>query len=169
MKNFYVFLFSLVVIASVVSVQSCTKDKEPTEFIADDNTFANYESWSLDVERQGIDPSLGAAHGGNDSTTIRKIYFKDGVSRSGDEYPVGATILKYSYNSNGSVNVRTGMVKRGNNFDPDHNNWEYFVITPDGKIAKNADGKVLRGSNLLNGACVSCHSGASSKDYIFTK
>ena len=168
MKKIYVFLLPLLVFTIAASVQSCTKD-EPTEVIADDNTFANYESWSLDVERQGIDPSLGAAHGGNDSTTIRKVYFKDGVSRSGDEYPVGATILKYSYNSSGDVNVRTGMVKRGNDFDPDHNDWEYFIITPDGKIAKNADGNTLRGANLLNGTCVGCHSGAANKDYIFTK
>ncbi len=169
MRNFYLFLLGFMLFGTVVSVQSCTKDEEPTEVIADDNTFANYESWSLDAERQGVDSSLGAAHGGNDSTTIRKVYFKDGVSRSGTEYPIGATILKYSYNASGSVNMRTGMVKRGNDFDPDHNDWEYFVITPDGKIAKDADGNTLRGANLMNGMCVGCHSGAANKDYIFTK
>jgi len=154
-----------------VGLQSCTKDEDdnPIEVIADDNTFANFANWSLDVEKTGIDPSLGAAHGGNDSTTIRKIYFKDGVKRSGDEYPVGATILKYSYNSNGQVNMRTGMVKRGNDFDTEHNNWEYFVIMPDGKIASDDDGNKMRGSNLMNGMCIGCHSGASNKDYIFTK
>ena len=169
MKKIYVFLLPLFVFTIAVSVSSCTKEEEPKEVIADDNTFANYASWSLDAQRQGIDPSLGAAHGGNDSTTVRKIYFKDGVSRLGDEYPVGAVILKYSVNSDKSVNVRTGMVKRGNDFDPEHNDWEYFIIKPDGTIAKDADGNVLRGANLMNGACIGCHSGAASKDYIFTK
>ena len=169
MKKITLTLLPMLFLFLALGFQSCTKDDEPKEFIADDNTFANFEAWSLDVTKQGIDPSLGAAHGGNDSTTVRKIYFKDGVKRSGDEYPVGATILKYSFNSNGQVNVRTGMVKRGNNFDTEHNDWEYFVLKPDGKIAKDADGNILRGSNIFNGMCVSCHSGASGKDYIFSK
>ncbi len=169
MRRFTLTILPMLFLFLALGFQSCKKDDEPKEFIADDNTFANYDAWSLDVTRYGIDPSLGPAHGGNDSTTVRKIYFKDGVKRSGDEYPIGATILKYSYNSNGQVNVRTGMVKRGNNFDPEHNNWEYFIITQDGKIAEDANGKKKRGANLNNGGCVSCHSGASSKDYIFTK
>ncbi len=169
MKKITLTLLPMLFLFLAIGFQSCTKDDEPKEFIADDNTFANFASWSLDVERQGMDPSLGAAHGGNDSTTVRKIYFKDGVKRSGDEYAVGSTILKYSYNSNGQVNMRTGMVKRGNNFDAEHNNWEYFVLMPDGKIASDANGNKMRGANLLNGMCVGCHSGASGKDYIFTK
>jgi hypothetical protein len=169
MRKLYLTLLPMLFLSLAVGLQSCTKDDEPTELIADDNTFANFTDWSLDVEKVGIDPSLGAAHGGNDSTTVRKIYFKDGVKRSGDEYPIGALILKHSYNSNGQVNMRTGMVKRGNNFDTEHNNWEYFVLAPDGKIAQDADGNKMRGSNLMNGMCVGCHNGASSKDYIFTK
>ena len=152
-----------------VGFQSCDKDEDPKEVIADDNTFANFAAWSLDVEKVGIDPSLGAAHGGNDETTVRKIYFKDGVSRSGNEYAIGATILKHSYNDNG-VDMRTGMVKRGNDFDAENNDWEYFVVMPDGKIAVDADGNSMRGAaTLMNGMCLGCHSGAASKDYVFTK
>lgn len=168
MKKFSYLLLPILLLFLAVGFQSCDKDEDPKESIADDNTFANFASWSLDVERVGIDPSLGSAHGGNDSTTVRKIYFKDGVSRSGDEYPIGATILKYSFNDNG-VDMRTGMVKRGNDFDAEHNDWEYFVVTADGKIATDADGAKMRGANLMNGMCVGCHSGAASKDYIFTK
>ena len=61
------------------------------------------------------------------------------------------------------------MVKRGNNFDPDHNDWEYFVLQPDGKIAMDGDGNPLRGANLMGGMCVSCHAQASGSDYIFSK
>jgi len=168
MKRFSLTLLPILFLFLAIGFQSCTKDEDPKEFVADDNTFANFASWSLDVTKQGIDPSLGAAHGGNDSTTIRKMYFKDGVKRSGEEYPIGALILKHSYNDNG-VNMRTGMVKRGNDFDAAHNNWEYFVVMPDGKIATDADGNKMRGANLLNGMCVGCHSGAASKDYIFSK
>jgi cytochrome c peroxidase len=62
------------------------------------------------------------------------------------------------------------MVKRGNDFNPDGGDWEWFMLNADGSIAsepavRNAK---MRGANLMNGMCVSCHS-AGSTDYTFTK
>jgi len=60
-------------------------------------------------------------------------------------------------------------VKRGNNFNTSGGNWEWFMLSPDGKIADDGSGNKLRGANLLDGMCVGCHSGAKSKDFVFSK
>ena len=41
------------------------------EYIADDQTFANWSSWTQGAKHTGADPSLGGAHGGNDSSAVR--------------------------------------------------------------------------------------------------
>lgn len=163
------FLFILLSATIMVStLQSCEKDNTLTEYIADDNSFSDFASWSLDAEKMGIDPSLGAAHGGNNENTIRNIYFKDAVSPENGAYPIGALIAKRSYNPDGSLDMITAMAKRGNDFDPDHGDWEYFVLNADGSIAVDGDGASMRGANLMGGACLGCHENAST-DYIFTK
>ncbi|GAB4378935.1 MAG: hypothetical protein Kow0075_09250 [Salibacteraceae bacterium] len=131
------------------------------EYVADDNTFKDFMTWSNDATNHGADPSLGMAHAGNDSTVTRKIYFKDGQDPEGGVYPDGTMIVKHSSNPSGTVNEYTAMVKRGNNFDPDGNNWEYFMLNSDGTIKD-------RGANLMNGMCKDCHSKAQN-DYVFSK
>ena len=149
-------------------LQSCNSDDTLTEYIADDDSFTSFTSWSLDAEEMGIDPALGAAHGGNNENTIRKIYFHNAVSPDDGEYPIGTKIVKRSYNPDGSLDMYTAMVKRGNDFDPDNGDWEYFVIGSDGSIVTDADGNIMRGANLMGGMCLGCHSQAST-DYIFSK
>ena len=170
MKRKSLMLVPVLLLFFALGFQSCDKEEEePKELIADNSTFAGFENWSLDVTKYGIDPSLGTAHGGNDANTVRKIYFKDGVKVEGDEYPVGALIAKRSTNDSTSLDMITGMVKRGNDFDTEHNNWEYFVIMPDGKIATDEQGNAMRGTGLMDGMCLGCHSNAAAKDYIFSK
>lgn len=166
--NLLLILFSATIVFT--TLQSCEKDDTLTEYIADDNSFSDFASWSLDAEKMGIDPSLGTAHGGNNENTIRNIYFQDAVSPENGAYPIGALIAKRSYNPDGSLDMITAMAKRGNDFDPDHGDWEYFVLNADGSIASDADGNTMRGAgaNLLNGMCLGCHQNAST-DYIFTK
>ena len=60
------------------------------------------------------------------------------------------------------------MAKRGNDFDAANGDWEYFVLNGDGSIAVDGDGNIMRGANLMNGACLGCHEKAST-DYIFSK
>ena len=162
--------------ASSLLLTNCTKDDnddEPTanpEYIATDASFSDFTSWVLEAENSGPDPALDPAHFGNDSTVTRNIYFKGGQDPVNGLYPVGSIIVKQSTNPDLSVNEVTAMVKRGNSFDADHNDWEYFVLMPDGTIATDADGNELRGSgDLFNGMCLTCHTQAATSDYIFSK
>jgi hypothetical protein len=64
----------------------------------------------------------------------------------------------------------TAMVKRGNNFNAAGGDWEWFMLNSDGSIAVDAtSGMAMRGANLMNGMCIGCHQGASSKDYVYSK
>ncbi len=159
-------LFFAILTVSVVS--SCNKDDDDDddmdmveESIADDNTFADWASWTLEATESGPAPDLGAAHAGNDSTVTRQIYFKDGQDAVGGEYPVGTTILKHTYNPDETLHYM-GMVKRGNDFYPDANNWEWFKLNEDGTI-------IERGAALNDGGCIGCHSSGNALDYVFSK
>jgi len=158
-----------------ITLDSCKKDSTSeqtntnTEFIADNSTFSDFMSWPLQAEKNGADPSLGMAHAGNDSTANRKVHFKSGVNPVNGVYPVGSVIVKHTTNKAGTLNELTAMVKRGNNFNPSKGNWEFFMLKPDGSIAQDSTGMSMRGANLMNGMCGSCHAGASAKDFIFSK
>lgn len=174
MKKVNILLFAAFILVSTFTFQSCKDDEEDpetpvNEFVADDDTFENFMSWQLAATNQGPDPALGMAHGGNDNTVTREIYFKDGQNPSNGKYPVGTVIVKHSKNPDQSVNEFTAMVKRGNNFAPSGGDWEWFMLMPDGSIATDADGNPMRGADLMGGMCVSCHTQASDKDYVFSK
>lgn len=155
---------------------SCKKDEDDDndtqvkEFVATDATFENFSSWNLGAELMGADPSLGMAHGGNDSTAIRSIYFLDNAKPVNGNYPVGTVIVKYSHNPAGSLNEYTAMVKRGNGYDASNGDWEYFMLSGDGKIATDGDGMQMRGDGptMMGGMCLSCHIKADNQDFIFT-
>lgn len=163
-------MLATVVAMMTISLQSCKEEEEPkAEYIADNNSFKNFTGWTLEATNSGPDPALGEAHGGNDNTVERKIYFKDGQDPQSGDYPVGTLISKHSKNPDGTVDVITAMAKRGNDFNTSGGDWEWFILNSDGSIAVDGDGNQLRGANLLGGMCVSCHSQASNKDYVFSK
>lgn len=169
MKITKLFFAATALLFIAYTTQSCQDTTtEPTEFVADDNTFAGFTSWELAATNQGPDPILGAAHEGNDSTVVRKSYYKDAQSTVNGAYPVGTAIIKHMKNASGTVDAYMGMVKRGNNFNPSHNDWEWFVLNSDGTIATDAAGAAQRGAGLMGGACNNCHSTAT-EDYSFTK
>jgi mono/diheme cytochrome c family protein len=61
------------------------------------------------------------------------------------------------------------MVKRGNSFNPSAGDWEWFMLNSDGSVATDSSsGMKIRGANLMDGMCISCHSAAST-DFSFTK
>jgi hypothetical protein len=171
-----VFYLNLLVILLVMGVVSaCNKDSDddpqdttPQEYVATDASFADFQSWQLAAQNQGPDPALGDAHSGNDSTVTRYIYFKDSQTSSGGKYPLGTIIVKESKNPDMSLHQLTAMVKRGNKFNPDHGDWEWFILAPDGKIALDGDGNPIRGADLMGGMCYGCHSTATT-DYVFSK
>ncbi len=161
----------LFALAVVVSLHSCKDDDEEMkqEFIADDSSFSNFMSWKLEATNQGPDPALGTAHAGNDATVTRMIYYKNGQNPVNGEFPVGTIIVKHSKNTDLTVNEFTSMVKRGNGFNPDGGDWEWFMLNANGSIATEAaTGMKMRGSNLMDGMCMGCHQAAST-DFAFTK
>lgn len=178
MERNYFKLISFIMLGVAISFVSCNKDDEdenPTpgleEYVANDDSFKNFGTWTLGAELQGVDPALGGAHGGNDASVVRSIYFKDNAKPVDGEYPVGTVIVKHSHNDAGTVEMYTAMVKRGNNFDSENGDWEYFMLSGDGAIATDGDGNLMRGDGptMMGGMCLSCHAKAvSGNDYIFT-
>lgn len=178
MKKTVITFSILSILTLAVAVQSCTtKDSTttpgtttPTEFVADNNTFKGFEAWHLHATKNGVDPSgLGGAHGGTDSSSVRKIYFTAStVNRTNGEFPIGTIIAKKTSGDSTSSNMITAMAKRGNNFDAAGNNWEYLVLAADGSIMMD-NGTAMRGANLMNGMCKGCHAKVAANDYVFTK
>lgn len=162
-----ILLFAIV----VISTQSCSKEDDTVnEFVATNASFANFMGWSLDATAQGPDPALGGmAHGGNDSSVTRNVYFKDGQNPVNGSYPTGTIIIKHSFNPIGSVDEYTAMVKRGNGFNDTKGDWEFFMLANNGNIATDSTGMEMRGANLMNGMCGGCHNAASANDFIFSK
>ncbi len=166
------FFVAAILIGASFFLNSCSEDATtptPTEFIADDNTFSNFMSWKLEATNKGADPALGMAHAGNDSTVTREIYIKDGQGLVNGKFPVGTVVVKHSKNTAGTVNEFTALVKRGNNFSPNGGDWEWFMLSPDGKIMTGENNMKMRGANLMDGMCAGCHAGAAAKDYVFSK
>ena len=60
------------------------------------------------------------------------------------------------------------MVKRGNNFNPANNDWEWFILNADGTVSQDSEGNLTRGAALNGGGCGNCH-GAATTDYVFSK
>jgi len=159
---------------SLVLNQSCNDDDnvQPRlkEFIADNSSFQDWQNWPLEQTYNGPDPRLGAmAHANNDSTAVRNVYFKNGQDRMSDTFPIGTLIVKNTTNEAGTINDFTAMAKRGNNFRPDGGDWEFFLLMPDGTIATDSTGMPMRGANLMDGMCKSCHAGAADKDFVYSK
>ncbi len=170
MKKTILLIPVVAIIGSFSIVQSCKKSNSaPSEYIADNTSFSGFMSWPKQATKHGPDPLLGAmAHANNDSTVTRDVYFKNGQSAVNGKYPVGTIVVKHSYNPTGTVNEFTGLVKRGNNFNPAHNDWEFFILKSDGTIMSDSTGMVMRGANLMGGMCSGCHAGATT-DYVFSK
>lgn len=170
MKKTFLILPIAAIIVGTSLVQSCKKNSStPAEYVATNSSFSGFSGWPLQSTKHGPDPLLAVmAHANNDSTVTRDEYFKDGQGVVNGKYPVGTIVVKHSYNLSGTVSEYTGMVKRGNNFNPSHGDWEFFMLKSDGTIMTDTTGMVMRGANLMGGMCASCHS-AATKDYIFSK
>lgn len=169
-------LFITIILLFITSFQSCDDDDDtdntpqtPEEFIADDSTFADFENWTLVATETGVGQIIsGGAHNGNLETSVREIYFKENNNLVNGELPVGTVIVKHTSDTdNSSINAYTAMVKRGNNFSPDHNDWEWFILNADGSIGSDDSGALRGGGDFK--ACATCHSAAAATDYSFSK
>lgn len=137
------------------------------EFLAQESDFVGFTSWTKTagpISGIGPNPSaIGPAHDSGDPTISRTIYIKDNATRGSDgQFPVGTILIK-AHSKGGAMIGGTAMVKRGNSFNPSAKDWEWFMIAATGSIM------VRGGAEVMDGACNSCHSGASNKDFVFTR
>lgn len=136
----------------------------PQEHVTESADFDDYATWHLIGTEQGPDDFIGGAHEGNDEDAVRRIYKKQlAANPAGGGYPTGTMLVKDVRDGDGGLIGRTGMVKRGGDFDPDNGNWEYYMWDP-------ASGDVMAQGAVA--MCIGCHSVASSPaaggaDFVF--
>lgn len=159
---------AVIICAGTLVSCSSTTSPAPAEFIATEASFAGFASWEqTTAPRVGLDPTsllAGGAHDGTDTTVTRYMYInKTGATRgSGGQFDNGVILVKETKNADGTTKGIIGMAKRGNDFNKDNGNWEWFMIGTDGKILD-------RSATLMGGMCNACHAGAKSTDYVFTR
>lgn len=76
-------------------------------------------------------------------------------------FPKGSVIVKRKYDQgsqNGTPILSTVMIKRETGYNPDAGDWEFAVVSGDGKTVE-ARGKL--------GNCMSCHSSRRNEDFVF--
>jgi hypothetical protein len=130
--------------------------------------FINYSSWEIIDRTVGPDPLLSVAHGTTDDFT-RVVYINPPTAQPVEgSYPVGTIIVKELRNQEGEmVGPLTAMIKRGDNFNPAGNGWEWFM-TDEERTAI-----MTRGDNAtaMDGMCAGCHSAATNPangtDWVF--
>ena len=148
----------------------------PSEFIASNPDFQNYRNWSKIDDRNDQNPLLGGmAHKGDDPNAIRRVYKRELYAAPEDEefgFPIGTVIVK-EVEQEGVITELAAMVKRGGSFNDDNQNWEWIMLDPStSQIVNDADGMPMRGADLMQGMCNSCHKLAETgsnegQDYVF--
>jgi len=120
----------------------------------------------------------GFAHGGTGVETVREIFTTDGSVPS--DISAGYAITKHTYaldslGNKGDLLVIFAMLKHGEGYWEDTNDWEYiripadptvdYAATPNGILEKaNLSGNV----HAMNPGCVDCHNGADGGDQLFS-
>lgn len=167
--RFSLFLTIILGLAVFVGCDSSTdSDDEVTEFVAEPEDFSDYTSWTLVASEDGQDPLLMTAHGVEDTLT-RNVYIKDNESPSDGNYPKGTMIVKELRDDDGNLTgALTMMVKRGGNFNPDGNGWEWFMTSTDLTTVMTQGDNATAGG----GMCANCHAGANVNnngvDWVFS-
>lgn len=146
---------------------------KPTEFVIDTAVFADYTEWDM-VEFTTEDiPNLGSAHQNTgDTPPLRRIFQKQVLANpeeAGDfGYPIGTVIVKDVLVDN-QVKEIVAMVKRGGEFAPANNGWEWLMLdSSNPSQVAEVNGNSMRGDLAM---CTGCHSKAiddDGKDYVFS-
>jgi len=167
MKRVLLSFILLTLGAVILSSCSSTTDTKEQEYIATLDDFKGYTSWTKVDTKFGPDPLLSSAHGVTDSL-YRNVYVKDNQKASNGKYPTGTIVLKELQDNMGNVTgALTVMVKRGANFNPDGNGWEWFMTDV------NLTTVLTQGDNATagDGMYATCHAGANANnngtDWVF--
>ena len=136
-----------------------------TNVIRDLPDFKDYQGWKLFAKHIGPNPVLtGGTHGG--TNVFKFIYvYPDAARLINGQMPIGAMLVKELHeDNNGQPGAITGaltiMAKRGGNFDPEGNGWEYFMTDT------NLTETLLRGGSETT--CFACHIAARDTDFVFS-
>jgi Cytochrome P460 len=98
-----------------------------------------------------------SAHGGTKNVYVSK------PRRAGQKrYPVGTIIVKEAVNPGESFVHLIAVSRKIKGFNPRHNDWQMIEWSRDSGSARFTE--VARGQ-----ICYSCHVGARSRDYVWTK
>jgi hypothetical protein len=166
----FIIITGITIATLLVPISALTGGKkwEDDSYVTQLSDIEGYTSWKkvnlepVTGDRTGF---LGPAHAGEEG--FREIYVNNigrAVSTGSADfpYPVGTIIVKEAYMNEGGMKGMLGavtiMIKRGSNYDPSHNNWEYMMVSPENEIMRQ--GKVE--------GCTGCHANASDTDYVFT-
>ena len=144
----------------VLAACSSSTDSEDKEFIASLQDFEGYTSWTKVATATGPDPLLGTAHGAEEPLT-RNIFFLDDAQPKDGEYRVGTIIVKELRDGSGNLaGGLTMLVKRGGDFNPEGDGWEWFMTNT------TLDTVLTQGDNAtaMDGMCASCHGAANIND-----
>ena len=165
----------IAVLAVGMTAVGCGDDKgsnssdSDTEFVAALEDLSGYEDWErIDYTIDDTNPAAGSAHAATLREYSRIVYRNASAKAQGSAYPRGSIIVKETFTwENGTRKfAATGgllaMVKRGGDFNPEGNGWEWIALAPDRSgIAGRG------GAEMMNGNCNACHSSAQSKDFVF--
>ena len=142
--------------------------KNGSEFIANNDDFANFSKWTFVDKVSGTSDNIKDAHLAENPNASRTIYVKNNADRTDNgKFPVGTILVKqYSDKSNKPLGA-TGMVKRGAGFNKEFGGWEWFVLdVATGKIELDNTGAQTRGAIAK---CNQCHAKTAENDYVFTR
>jgi len=172
MKHKYLPL--LLSLATLPLLNGCSDDDDNGDpgFQARLSDFTGYSSWEQIDHTISDVPGLASAHSGTDDAYTRVIYASAGADPVDGRFPEGTRFVKETYRWNADTGAKEfaaeggllAMVKRGGDFNPDHNGWEWFMLAPD------LSAIAAQGDNLMNGMCNGCHSAATGLgglDYTF--
>lgn len=154
----------LLVFAMFVAVSyGCSDDDNPVaarqpsdEFVATLGSFAGYQNWTVVRESIGTEPNglLSGAHMEGQSVWRVAYMFPANAQPANGEYPVGTMFIKELRTDNNGVpgtvmGNLTISVKRGGNYDPAANNWDFLMVSA------ALDSTLVRGGNTTG--CNGCH------------
>ena len=148
----------------------------PSDLEVTDGFFADYASWPVVQNTPENHVLLSAAHASGNADTLRRVYKKqlqanplhppDAHNVITDVYPIGTAIVKTVEDTSGIIEM-TAMVKRNPSFNPDHNGWEWFMLSPPtGAVASARRGAAL-GGNMCNVCHAAARVGLNGVDYVF--
>ena len=148
----------------------------PSDFEATDGFFADYASWPVVQNTPENHVLLSAAHASSNADTLRRVYKKqlqanplhppDAHNMITDVYPIGTAIVKTVEDTSGIIEM-TAMVKRNPSFNPDHNGWEWFMLSPPTAAVMPERRGAALGGNMCNVCHAAARVGLNGVDYVF--